>query len=126
MHIRVNIPASVLDEVKVYVDNPVGHVHFHVEDDWLIVKVLASTIKFRPSVQTGQIVLQDIAVSGLLWPVQSRIRKSLEESTGKMVLPNVSMSINAKEIQIVVSVDLNLPPFLRKFVDKAPQNKLEP
>jgi hypothetical protein len=120
LHINITVPASVLDEINIHVDPPVGHIRLHVEDDWLVVKALASTIKFRPRVESDQIVLQDPEVKGLLWPVRSKIIKSLEESVKKIVLPNASMSINEKEIQVSLGVDLEIPPFLRKLIDKSP------
>ncbi|GHO93509.1 hypothetical protein KSF_035570 [Reticulibacter mediterranei] len=120
MHINITIPASVLDEINIHVDRPVGQIRLHVEDDWLVVKALASTIKFRPCVESDQIVLQDPEVKGLLWPARSKVIKSLEESVKKIVLPNASMSINEKEIQISLGIDLEIPPFLRKLIDKSP------
>jgi hypothetical protein len=120
LNININIPAAVLDAVNIHVDPPVGRIHLHIEDDWLVVKVLASTIKFRPRVESDQMVLQDPEVKGLLWPVRSKIIKSLEENAKKIVLPNGSMSINEKEIHISLGVDLEIPPFLRKLIDKSP------
>lgn len=120
MRINITIPASVLDEINIHVDRPVGQIRLHIEDDWLVVKALASTIKFRPRVENDQIVLQDPEVKGLLWPARSKVIKSLEESVKKIVLPNASMSINEKEIQISLGIDLEIPPFLRKLIDKSP------
>jgi hypothetical protein len=120
LRINITIPASVLDEINIHVDRPVGQIRLHIEDDWLVVKALASTIKFRPRVENDQIVLQDPEVKGLLWPARSKVIKSLEESVKKIVLPNASMSINEKEIQISLGIDLEIPPFLRKLIDKSP------
>lgn len=104
MHIDISIPVSVLEEVNIQVGKPVGHVRVHAEDDWVVVNVLASTIKFRPLVEPGNIVLQEIQVSGMLWPARSKIEKTLEEGTQKITLPNVSMSIKDKKIQISLDV----------------------
>jgi len=120
LRINITIPASVLDEINIHIDRPVGQIRLHIEDDWLVVKALASTIKFRPRVENDQIVLQDPEVKGLLWPARSKVIKSLEESVKKIVLPNASMSINEKEIQISLGIDLEIPPFLRKLIDKSP------
>ena len=120
MNINVNIPASVLEQIDIQVDKPIGRVRLQVEDDWLLVKVLASTIKCRPRVEAGLIVLQDIEVSGLLWPVRSMIIKSLEEHTQKIVIPNLSASIKDEKIEIVSGVDFEIPPFLQKLIGKIP------
>ena len=120
LNINVNIPTSVLEQIDIQVDKPVGRVRLQAEDDWLVVKVLASTIKCRPRVEAGLIVLQDLEVSGLLWPVRSMIIKSLEEHTQKIVIPNLSASIKDKKIEIVSGVDFEIPPFLQKFIGKSP------
>jgi hypothetical protein len=120
MNININIPASVLEQIDIQVEKPVGRMRLQVEDDWLVVKGLASTIKCRPRVETGQIILQNIEVSGLLWPVKSMIVKYLEENAKKIAVPNLSMSIKDKKIEIVSGVDFELPPFLQKFIDKSP------
>ena len=120
MQINISLPASVLEQIDIQVEKPVGRVRLQIEDDWLVVKVLASTIKCRPRVEMGQIVLQDIEVSGLLWPVRSMIVKKLEENTKKIVIPNLSMSIKDKKIEIVSGVDFEIPPFLQKFIGKSP------
>ena len=120
MQINVNIPTSVLEQIDIQVDKPVGRVRLQAEDDWLVVKVLASTIKCRPRMDAGQIVLQDLEVSGLLWPVKSMIVKSLEDGIKKVNMPNVSMSIKDKKIEIVSGVDFEIPPFLQKLIGKSP------
>lgn len=120
MNINISIPASVLEQIDIQVDKPIGRVRLQVEDDWLVVKVLASTIKCRPRVEAGLIVLQDIEVSGLLWPAKPMIVKYLEEGVKKVNMPNVSMSIKDKKIEIVSGVDFEIPPFLQKFIGKSP------
>jgi hypothetical protein len=119
LYINITVPASILDEVDIQVEKPVGHIRLHVEDDWLIVKALASTIKVRPRVETGNIILQNLEISGLLWPVRSMIAKSIEERVKKTSIPNIlSMSVKDKKIAIVLSAGADIPPFLRKFLDK--------
>jgi hypothetical protein len=121
LRINISVPASVLDEVDIQVEKPLGRVRLHVEDDWLIVKALASTIKIRPRVETGNIILQGLEVSGLLWPVRSMIEKSIEDSVKKTTIPNLlSMSIRDKKIELLLSVGAEIPPFLRKFIEKSP------
>lgn len=121
MHINISVPTSVLDEVDIQVERSLGRVRLHVEDDWLVVKMLASTIKIRPRVEAGNIILQGLEVSGLLWPVRTMIEKSLEESAKKTVIPNLlSMGIKDKKIEALLNVGAEIPPFLQKFVDKSP------
>jgi hypothetical protein len=120
LQININIPASVLEQIDIQVEKPIGRVRLQVEDDWLVVKALASTLKCHPRVEAGQIVLQDLEVSGLLWPVKFMIVKYLEEKIKKTTVPNVSMNIKDKNIEVVSGVDFEIPPFLRKFIDKIP------
>ena len=97
MHIDIGIPVSALEEtdINVRVGKLENFARLHFEGDWLIVKAPASTIKCRPHMENGKIVLHDLNVSGLLWLTRSKIIKLIEEMTEKIFVPNSSITISS-------------------------------
>ncbi len=87
---------SALKEIEVRIRNFLTSLHFDFEEDFMIVKALTLekvevTIKFRPGVDQGKIVLQDATVQGALWLanlteswILSKIADSLEETSKKV------------------------------------------
>jgi hypothetical protein len=93
MHIDIGIPVSALEEtdIKIRVGKLENFARLHFEGDWLIVNAPASTLKCRPHIENGKIVLRDLHVSGLFWLNRSKIIKETE----KIFVPNSSITISS-------------------------------
>src|SRR5579884_549312 len=93
MHIDIGIPASTLEEtdIKARVGVIENFARLHFEGDWLIINAPASTLKCRPLIENGKLLLRDLHVSGLFWLNRAKIIKEAE----KMFLPNSSITFSS-------------------------------
>src|SRR5579884_2526710 len=93
MHIDIGIPATALEEtdIKVRVGIIENFARLHFEGDWLIVNAPASTLKCRPLVENGKLLLRDLHVSGLFWLNRAKIINGAE----KIFVPNSSITISS-------------------------------
>ena len=93
MHLDIGIPVSTLEEtdIKARVGVIENFARLHFEGDWLIVNAPASTLKCRPLIENGKLLLRDLHVSGLFWLNRSKIIKETE----KIFLPDSSITISS-------------------------------
>src|SRR5215475_4192558 len=93
MHIDIGIPVSALEEtdIKARIGMLENFAHLSFKGDWLIINAPASTLKCRPLIENGKLLLRDLHVSGLFWLNRSKIIKEAE----KMFLPNSSITISS-------------------------------
>src|SRR5689334_1258668 len=93
MYIDIGIPVSALEEtdIKARVGVIENFARLHFEGDWLIINAPASTLKCRPLIANGQLLLRDLHVSGLFWLNRYKIITEAE----KMFLPNSTITINS-------------------------------
>lgn len=93
MRTDITLPASLLPGIGINVKSGLfkGTIRLRVEGDWLVAAVPTSTIRFRPQVESGKIILTDLKVSGLLGMFQSSIIQSLNEGTETLFIHDFSI-----------------------------------